>query len=126
VVHSLWAKRRVHLDRLPRMADFTLWVMACETALWPAGTLTRAYAANRRAAIECIIDPDPIATCIREFMSERSSWNGTARTFVGSAMNAAPDVFRGGLAAGPISPRACQSLATRADRASSTRHRRRL
>jgi hypothetical protein len=37
---------RVHLDRLPRMADFVLWATACETALWPAGGFARA-AANR-------------------------------------------------------------------------------
>src|SRR5437773_2397094 len=49
----------------PLMADFALWAMACETALWPAGTFARAYAANRRAAIESIIEADPIATCVR-------------------------------------------------------------
>jgi len=39
---------------------------ACETALWPAGTFARAYAANRRAAIEGMIDADPVAACVRE------------------------------------------------------------
>jgi hypothetical protein len=38
------------------MADFALWATACETALWPAGTFARACAANRRAAIESIIE----------------------------------------------------------------------
>src|SRR5262245_62559487 len=60
------------------MADFALWATACETGLWPANTFTRAYAANRKAAIEGIIDADPIAACVREFMSERSSWTGSA------------------------------------------------
>jgi hypothetical protein len=60
------------------MADFALWATACETGLWPAGTFTRAYAANRKAAIEGIIDADPIAACVREFMSERPSWTGSA------------------------------------------------
>ena len=60
------------------MADFALWATACETALWPAGTFTRAYAANRKTAIEGIIDADPIAACVRDFMSERSSWTGSA------------------------------------------------
>ena len=68
----------VQLDRLPRMADFAHWATACETALWPAGTFTRAYTANRKAAIEGIIDADPIAACLQEFMSERSSWTGSA------------------------------------------------
>jgi hypothetical protein len=76
--HGLGALGCVQLERLPRMADFALWATACESALWPAGTFTRTYAANRRAAIECVIDADPIAACVREFMSERSSWSGTA------------------------------------------------
>ncbi len=76
--HGLRAVGSVHLGRLPRMADFALWATACETGLWPAGTFTRAYAANRKAAIESIIDADPIAARVREFMSERPSWTGSA------------------------------------------------
>ena len=76
--HGLRAVGSVHLGRLPRMADFALWATACETGLWPANTFTRAYAANRKAAIESIIDADPIAACVREFMSERPSWTGSA------------------------------------------------
>jgi hypothetical protein len=78
VVHGLRALPRIGLDRLPRMADFALWAAACETALWPPGTFGSAYGANRRAAIECIIDADPIAACVREIMAERSSWTGSA------------------------------------------------
>ena len=76
--HGLKALGSVHLGRLPRMTDFALWATACETSLWPAGTFTRAYTANRKAAIEGIIDADPIAACVRELMSERSSWTGSA------------------------------------------------
>jgi hypothetical protein len=78
VVHGLRALGRVHLDRLPRMADFALWATACETALWPAGSFARAYAANRTAAIEGLIEADPVATCVRELMAERSTWTGRA------------------------------------------------
>jgi hypothetical protein len=77
-VHGLRAVGSVQLARLPRMADFALWATACETGLWPAGTFNRAYGANRKAAIEGIIDTDPIAACVRELMSERSSWTGSA------------------------------------------------
>ena len=66
VAHGLRTMSRVHLKALPRMADFALWAAACETALWAAGTFARAYAANRRAAIESIIEADPIATCLRD------------------------------------------------------------
>jgi hypothetical protein len=78
VVHGLRTLGFVHLDRLPRMADFALWTTACETAFWPAGTFARAYVANRRATIEDIIDADPVATRVREIMAERSSWTGSA------------------------------------------------
>ena len=78
VVHGLRALGRVHLDRLPRMADFALWAAACETALSPAGTFARAYAANRRAGIESIIDAEPVAAYVQEIMAERSSWIGSA------------------------------------------------
>ena len=78
MVHGLRTLGRVRLDRLPRMADFAVWAAACETALWPAGTLARAYAANRRAAIESMIDADPVAACVREIMAERGSWAGNA------------------------------------------------
>jgi hypothetical protein len=76
--HGLRALSSVRLDRLPRMADFALWATACETALWPAGTFTRAYARNRMTAIQDVVDSDPIADCVRELMSERSFWMGTA------------------------------------------------
>ena len=78
VVHGLRALGRIHLDRLPRMADFALWAAACETALWPPGTFARAYAANRRTAVEGIIDADPVAACVRDIMAERGSWTGSA------------------------------------------------
>ena len=60
------------------MADFTLWATACETALWPAETFARAYEANRRVAVESMIDADPVASCVREIMAQRKTWIGTA------------------------------------------------
>jgi hypothetical protein len=71
--HGLAALGCVHLHRLPRMADFELWAAACETGLWPAGTFSRAYAGNRKTAVEGIIDADPIATCVRQLMSESAT-----------------------------------------------------
>jgi hypothetical protein len=78
VVQGLRAQNRIHLDRLPRMADFALWATACETALWPAGTFARAYAANRRAAIDSILEADPVAAYVRSLMAERNTWTGSA------------------------------------------------
>jgi hypothetical protein len=78
VAHGLRTVSSVELRRLPRMADFAVWATACETALWPTGAFARAYSANRKAAIESIIDADPIATFVRELMSSGSSWTGSA------------------------------------------------
>jgi hypothetical protein len=41
--HRLRRLPRIHLERLPRMADSALWASACETALWPAGTFSQTY-----------------------------------------------------------------------------------
>jgi hypothetical protein len=78
VAHGLRRLPTVQLTQLPRMADFALWATACETAFWPAGTFARAYRANRRGAIEELIDADPIAARVREIMADRSTWSGSA------------------------------------------------
>jgi hypothetical protein len=76
--HGLRRLSRVRLECSPRMADFALWATACETALWPPGTFLRVYDANRRAAIEGVIEADPVAAFVREIMASRSTWAGTA------------------------------------------------
>jgi hypothetical protein len=76
--HGLRNLPRIRLQKLPRMADFALWATACEGAFWPAGTFLRAYEANRRAAVESVLDKDPVAACIQEIMAGRKMWTGTA------------------------------------------------
>jgi hypothetical protein len=69
---------RVRLQRLPRMADFALWATACESAFRPTGTFEAAYSNNRLAAIENIVDADPVAAHVRELMANRAQWTGRA------------------------------------------------
>ena len=95
------------------MADFALWATACETALWPTGTFTRAYAANRRAAIEGIIEADPVAACVRQFMSERSSWTGSAAELLRISVQRSSESSRGGNG-WPKNPRALAGQLRRA------------
>jgi hypothetical protein len=76
--HGLHMLPRVRLKRLPRMADFALWATACESAFRPAGALEAAYSNNRRAAIENIVDADPVAALVREIMADRAQWIGSA------------------------------------------------
>ena len=68
----------VKLDRLPRMADFAKWVVACEGAVFEAGAFMRAYTGNRADAIQFVIDASPVASAIRELMQDREWWEGTA------------------------------------------------
>jgi hypothetical protein len=77
-VRGLQTLPGVRLSSLPRMADFALWATACGTGLWPAGTFAHAYGANCKAAVEGLIETDPVAVCVRRLMAERGSWAGTA------------------------------------------------
>jgi hypothetical protein len=52
---------------------------ARETALWPAGTFSQAYDANRRAATERVIDADTVAACVPELKANCNSWGLEAR-----------------------------------------------
>ena len=75
---------QTRLDKLPRMADFALWVTACETALWPQGTFWSAYCGNRDEAVDGVIDADPIASAVRAVMATRTEWTGTASELLGA------------------------------------------
>jgi hypothetical protein len=77
-VHGVRELPRVRLQRVPRMVDFAIWATACETAMWPCRTFAHAYDANRRAAIEAIIDADPVAACISTRVSSSPQKPGSA------------------------------------------------
>jgi hypothetical protein len=69
----------VHLDRLPRMADFAKWIVACEPALGiDDGAFLAAYARNRQSAHETALDESPVAPVVRELVVERGEWTGTS------------------------------------------------
>ena len=105
VAHGLRNVAGIYLDELPRMADFALWATACETAFWPAGTFTQAYQANRRAAIEDLIDADPVAAWVRQIMANRSTWTGSASDLLRAGAALAGPGLPSGAAAWPKSPR---------------------
>jgi len=113
-VHGLRALPSARLPSLPRMADFALWATACGTALWPGGTFARAYDTNRKAAVEGIIEPDPVAICIRKLMAQRGSWAGTASDLLCVITDlAGDDVWKRG-AGWPKNPGALASRLRRA------------
>jgi hypothetical protein len=112
--HGLRKLPGIRLKQLPRMADFALWAAACETAFWPSGTFARAYQANRKAAIEDLIDLDPVAARIRQIMANRSTWTGSASDL----LRASADLMGSGLPSGPAAwPKTPRALAGRLRRA---------
>jgi hypothetical protein len=94
------------LRELPRMADFALWATACETAFWPAGTFARAYRENRRAAVEDLIDADPIAARVRALMANRRMWTGSASDLLRVSVNSPPEGLSSRATDWPKNPRA--------------------
>ncbi len=67
----------VKLLTLPRMADFALWIVACEPALpWPPGSFMEAYLENRAEAVELSLEADCVAVAVREHMGDKTTWSG--------------------------------------------------
>ena len=66
------------LPRLPRMADFALWVTACEPALWPAARFGKAYLSHREGVAGDLIAGDVVARTVRSMMIRQREWRGTA------------------------------------------------
>jgi hypothetical protein len=104
----------IHLEQLPRMADFALWATACETAFWPAGTFARAYQANRRTAIEDLIEADPVAARVRAIMANRRMWTGRASDLLRAGADPTADGLSDGVPGWPKNPRALAGRLRRA------------
>jgi hypothetical protein len=67
---------KTRLARLPRMADFALWVTAAESALgWTSGSFMNAYGANRDSAIDLALEASPVAALVQKLTLP---WTGTA------------------------------------------------
>ena len=113
VVEGLKRLPETHLPKLPRMADFALWATACETAFGPTGTFSSAYSGNRDAAVEDVIDADPIASALRAVMATQTEWTGTASDLL-SALAEAVDERVTKTKTWPDTPRALSGRLRRA------------
>jgi hypothetical protein len=114
VAHGLDAFPNVHLDRLPRMADFARWATACETAFWPAGTFIEAYCGNLDDAVANVIETDQVATAVRTFMSTRMKWAGTATELLTALTAAVGEHIAKATKTWPDSPRSLSGRVRRA------------
>jgi hypothetical protein len=94
VVHGLRELPKTKLKHKPRMADFALWVTACEGALCLPCTFDEAYSKNRSDAIETVIDADPVADAVRTLMRKHPEWIGTATRLLKVLGDIAGDAVR--------------------------------
>ena len=68
----------VKLERLPRMADFYKWAVACEGAYWPAGTFIAAYEGAQVSATEDVLEESPIVQVLGRYLEEEDIFEGSA------------------------------------------------
>lgn len=79
------------LPALPRMADFACWIVAAEPALpWDPGTFLAAYSDNRRAAVDLLLETDPVAGHLRA-LADMGAWEGTTAELLAELDNEATD-----------------------------------
>jgi hypothetical protein len=112
--HGLRALPDVRSEQLPRMADFALWATACEPAFCPAGDFLQAYKANRRSAIEDVVEADAVAARIRDIMAARVTWSGNATDLLRVAAPNPSDKASWTGVGWPTSPRALAGRLRRA------------
>jgi hypothetical protein len=78
----------IQLDSFPRMADFSRWVCAAESALpWKTGKFTEAYNRNREDIVEIGLESDPVASAVISFMDKKEGWEGVPSDLL-AALNA--------------------------------------
>jgi putative DNA primase/helicase len=79
----------LHLEELPRLADFARWVEAGSSAFgWKSGAFLTVYNENRDSADEMALDASPIGPTLMTFMKKQTEWKGTPTELL-EALNAA-------------------------------------
>jgi putative DNA primase/helicase len=81
----------VHIERLPRMADFAKFATAAEHGLgWDKGAFLKAYQANRNDVSDATFEADTVAVAVHKLVMSQPDgvWRGTATELL-AAINAA-------------------------------------
>jgi hypothetical protein len=108
LAHGLRHISTTKLDRLPRMADYALWIAACEGKLWKRGAHMRVYAKNRNDAAEIVLESDPVAGALRQHMQGRTDYTTDMSNLLATLSGLAPDHVKR-TPAWPQTPRALSS-----------------
>jgi hypothetical protein len=81
----------VKIPRLPRMADFTIWMTAAEQAFgWKSSAFLHAYEENRRAASDLPLET-PVADALRKLTLP---WDGTATELLSALQSLTDESIR--------------------------------
>jgi hypothetical protein len=79
---------QTHVESLPRMADFALWVTAAEQPLgWEPGTFMATYSGNRQSANDLALEASPVGQPLVELLQEHGCWSGTATKLLNALEN---------------------------------------
>jgi hypothetical protein len=82
---------KIKLDRMPRMADFAR--IACAYAEWAgigSDRMLDIIMQNTSRQTQEVLDADPIASAIRDFMQKHMTWTGTASKLLELINESAP------------------------------------
>ena len=86
----------VKLHHVPRMADFAIWVVACEKGLsWQPGTFLEAYTANRSSAHDVVIESSMIGPEILSLLATHESWEGNSTELLAALEDNANEKTKG-------------------------------
>ncbi len=81
----------VRLERLPRLADFAMWVVAAAPSLgMDPDDFLKAYEQNRAAANAMAVEALPVASLVHRFTQQHQSWTGTATQLLAALNQTAP------------------------------------
>ena len=81
-----------HLTSSPRMADFATWAVACGL-----DGFEQAYAANRQAAIDVVLEHDVLARAVRALVVQQREWQGNRERAARPLRARSPNPEREGL-----------------------------
>jgi hypothetical protein len=111
LVSALATVDTIQLERLPRMADFALWVSAAEPGLgWEPGSFIASYASNRDQAHELAVDTSPAGQALVELAD--IGFHGTAADLL-ARLNERVDETRSRQRGWPASARAVSGIVRR-------------
>ncbi len=86
VVAALKREATTTLKKLPRMADFAIWMVAAEVTIgWTPGAFMASYTTNQQDAVESVLDGDLVAEAVRTLpFAVDGSWKGTLKDLLGA------------------------------------------